>query len=71
MRQAISEPPSATCPPVGQLCDYMCGRIDADQFEVIAEVCFKQISTITRQNAQLTRARDLLLPRLMDGRIPV
>lgn len=41
------------------------------QFEAIAEVCFKQISTITRQNAQLTRARDLLLPRLMDGRIPV
>lgn len=29
------------------------------------------VDLLVKQNAQLTRARDLLLPRLMDGRIPV
>lgn len=38
------------------------------------EIVDRQIDladALRRQNAQLTRARDLLLPRLMDGRIPV
>ncbi len=38
------------------------------------EIVDRQIDladALRRQNAQLTRARDLLLPRLMDGRIPL
>lgn len=40
-------------------------------FQTTAQPIFDQILSLMRQNAQLTRARDLLLPRLMDGRIPV
>jgi type I restriction enzyme S subunit len=40
-------------------------------FEEAVRPIFDQIFALMRQNAQLTRARDLLLPRLMDGRIPV
>jgi type I restriction enzyme S subunit len=39
--------------------DKMAGSIDA------------QIKALSLKNRQLTRARDLLLPRLMDGRLPV
>ena len=40
-------------------------------FEETVRPIFDQIFALMRQNAKLTRARDLLLPRLMDGRIPV
>ncbi len=40
-------------------------------FHSDVEKTIKQVRTIKTQNAKLTRARDLLLPRLMDGRIPV
>ena len=40
-------------------------------FQLATEHQFELIHKLSRQNAQLTRARDLLLPRLMDGRIPV
>jgi type I restriction enzyme, S subunit len=43
----------------------------ADQFDSIASKSFQTIAKLRTYNAQLTRARDLLLPRLMDGRIPV
>lgn len=42
-----------------------------DEFEASASAIDAQIKVITLKNRQLTRARDLLLPRLMDGRIPV
>ena len=38
-----------------------------DQIASTKELCKR----LALQNRQLTRARDLLLPRLMDGRIPV
>lgn len=41
------------------------------QFAEIVEPMFETVEIIEEQNARLTRARDLLLPRLMDGRIPV
>jgi type I restriction enzyme S subunit len=41
------------------------------RFHLDIEKIINQVRTIKTQNAQLTRARDLLLPRLMDGRIPV
>ena len=40
-------------------------------FQTTAQPIFDQVLGLMRQNAKLTRARDLLLPRLMDGRIPV
>ena len=40
-------------------------------FEAVAGPIDAQIKSLTLQTRQLTRARDLLLPRLMDGRIPV
>ena len=39
-------------------------------FQTTAQPIFDQVLGLMRQNAKLTRARDLLLPRLMDGRIP-
>lgn len=41
----------------------------ADHFTNIVRPLFEQIRVLTRQNAQLRTARDLLLPRLMSGRI--
>ena len=41
------------------------------RFHLDIEKIINQVRTIKTQNAKLTRARDLLLPRLMDGRIPV
>lgn len=43
----------------------------AATFHSEGENIINQVRTIAKQNAKLTRARDLLLPRLMDGRIPV
>ncbi|SFU01932.1 restriction endonuclease subunit S [Sedimentitalea nanhaiensis] len=40
-------------------------------FTEIVQTWFIQMQNLRDQNAQLTAARDLLLPRLMDGRIPV
>ena len=42
-----------------------------EKFLGLSAPSYRQIETLEKQNAQLTRARDLLLPRLMDGRIPV
>jgi type I restriction enzyme S subunit len=42
-----------------------------DEFDSKAQVIDAQIKALILQNAELTCARDLLLPRLMDGRIPV
>lgn len=41
------------------------------KFTEIVEKSFAQIKNLRGQIEQLTAARDLLLPRLMDGRIPV
>lgn len=40
-------------------------------FDEKASMIDAQIKTLSLKNRQLTKARDLLLPRLMDGRIPV
>jgi type I restriction enzyme S subunit len=42
-----------------------------DQFDEFAASCFSMITNLQRQNEQLMRARDLLLPRLMNGEIAV
>jgi type I restriction enzyme S subunit len=39
------------------------------EFQDFATDVLKQIAIITKQNAKLTRARDLLLPRLMSGEL--
>ena len=49
------------CPPEG---------IQAEYVEKSAPI-FEQVEILDRENVQLAKARDLLLPRLMDGRIPV
>ncbi len=41
------------------------------EFHQFSEPLFQQMTKLTDQNAKLTAARDLFLPRLMDGRIPV
>jgi type I restriction enzyme S subunit len=41
------------------------------EFDNFASYCFLQIRNLREQNERLVRSRDLLLPRLMDGRIPV
>lgn len=42
-----------------------------EQFEEICSPLLSQISTLQKQINQLQQARDLLLPRLMNGEIPV
>lgn len=42
-----------------------------DQFELFAEPLYLQISNLTAQNQKLRQARDLLLPRLMNGELAV
>ncbi|MBT53528.1 MAG: restriction endonuclease subunit S [Mameliella sp.] len=42
-----------------------------DEFNVVVETNFLQRKNLQFQNTKLTAARDLLLPRLMDGRISV
>ncbi len=39
------------------------------KFLEVVRPMFDQIHTLTQQNTKLAEARDLLLPRLMDGRI--
>lgn len=41
------------------------------EFNDVVEPLAEQILTLQRQNTKLREARDLLLPRLMDGRTPV
>lgn len=43
----------------------------SDEFEEFAKALFAQRRCLIEQNAKLGRARDLLLPRLMDGRLSV
>jgi type I restriction enzyme S subunit len=43
----------------------------SDEFEEFAKAAFAQRRCLIEQNAKLGRARDLLLPRLMDGRLSV
>ncbi len=40
-------------------------------FDAKVRPILDQVRALKKGNAQLTAARDLLLPRLMDGRIPV
>jgi type I restriction enzyme S subunit len=42
-----------------------------DQFDATARQGFELIDTLDRQNSELARARDLLLPKLMSGAIAV
>ncbi|PJF08836.1 restriction endonuclease subunit S [Pseudorhodobacter sp. MZDSW-24AT] len=42
-----------------------------EDFDRVVEPMFREIEHIDKSIGKLTRARDLLLPRLMDGRIPV
>ena len=42
-----------------------------EQFDEFASVVYRQILNLRRQNSNLVRARDLLLPRLMSGEISV
>ena len=42
-----------------------------DEFGKVVESIFCQCDALQRQNRLLTKARDLLLPRLMDGRIAI
>ena len=42
-----------------------------EDFDRLVEPMFREIEHIDKAIGKLTRARDLLLPRLMDGRIPV
>ena len=40
-------------------------------FDGMVSPLFDQMRTLERQNSRLSQARDLLLPRLMDGRVAV
>ena len=42
-----------------------------EQFESFAEPLYEQVSNLIAQNQKLRAARDLLLPRLMSGELPV
>ena len=42
-----------------------------DEFQCIVDQNYRQIGLLKQQNIKLAEARDLLLPRLMDGRIEV
>ena len=42
-----------------------------ESFDEFAFPCFKQIEILQRENAHLKKARDLLLPRLMNGEIAI
>lgn len=43
----------------------------AAEFDRVADEVFREIRLLNKHNEKLREARDLLLPRLMDGRIPV
>ena len=40
-----------------------------DEFQSFVDDTYRQVGILKRQNSKLAEARDLLLPRLMDGRI--
>lgn len=42
-----------------------------DSFDEAAEPCFREIDNLQQQNRALGRARDILLPRLMNGELAV
>lgn len=42
-----------------------------NSFELIVDAMYKQIQNLQHQNTLLTRQRDLLLPRLMSGRLEI
>lgn len=42
-----------------------------NSFELIVDATYKQIQNLQHQNTLLTRQRDLLLPRLMSGRLEI
>ena len=46
-------------------------KLVVEDFDRVVEPMFREIEYIDKAISKLTRARDLLLPRLMDGRIPV
>ena len=46
-------------------------RLLADQFDEFASYCFDEIANLHKQNEHLARARDLLLPRLMNGELVI
>ena len=41
------------------------------EFEVVVKTLFQQLELLEQQKSSLTNARDLLLPRLMNGEISV
>jgi type I restriction enzyme S subunit len=47
------------------------GEVMLNQFDEAVSPCFSQIQILCRQNESLSKARDLLLPRLMNGEIEV
>ena len=42
-----------------------------DLFKETVEVCFLQIANLEKQTEKLAKARDLLLPKLMNGEMVV
>jgi hypothetical protein len=42
-----------------------------EEFDRKPELIFREITTLIKQNEFLVKARDLLLPRLMNGEIPI
>ena len=42
-----------------------------EQFDEFASSCFEEIALLMRQNQNLEKARDLLLPRLMNGDLAI
>jgi len=42
-----------------------------EEFDRFANACFDQIKLLDAQRERLNRARDLLLPRLIDGRVSI
>ena len=52
--------------------EILCAPQDlVSDFHIKCSAMHEQAERLSAQNSKLTRARDLLLPRLMDGRIPV
>ena len=49
----------------------MPSRTLLEQFELFADPIFRQVTNLMAQNDKLKAARDLLLPRLMSGKIAV
>lgn len=49
----------------------MPGEVLVDQFNKIAEPIFRQVCALLEMNVQLTTTRDLLLPRLISGKLSV